>query len=150
MPSENQHNEQAAEIPNPMPESTDKHGENPARYLVERIEPDNGDGTEGDLLFARIRGLETIAKCRFWLGVERWLASQEDRDPRDAVVDALEEREAHLEEHGEGLASAGIHRDERNRRDADADTSSAAILVDEDGEEVPWSRQNGATVRASQ
>lgn len=149
MPATGQHNEQATQIPNPSPENAADHGENPARFLVEELTADNGHGTTGELMLARIRGLETIALCRFWLGVERYLAAQADRDPRDRVVDALEEREAELREAGDGLPQAGLTPEERRERAAERDAESAAVLVDEDGEEVPWSRQDGATVRAS-
>ena len=150
MPSNNQHNEQADAIPNPAPEIAAEHGENPGRFLVEDLRVDGGDGTTGELMLARIRGLETIALCRFWVMIERRLADLEGRDPREKVVDALEERERHLEEHGDGLAQAGLSREERRDRAADRDSQSVAVLVDENGQEIPWSRQTGATVRASQ
>jgi len=149
MPATSQHNEQGGAIPNPSPENAAEHGENPARFLVETISADNGDGTTGELMLARIRGLETIALCRFWLGVERYLAAQEDREPRDRVVDALEEREETLRKRGEGLAQAGLSVEERREAAAELDSESVAVLVDEDGEEVSWSRQTGATVEAS-
>ena len=149
MPATSQHNEQAGAIPNPSPENAAEHGENPARFLIEEITVDNGDGTTGELMLARIRGLETIALCRFWLGVERYLAAQEDREPRDRVVDALEEREEYLEEHGDGLAQSGLSREEIRERNEEIDSESVAVLLDEDGEEVSWSRQHGATVEAS-
>ncbi len=149
MPATSQHNEQAGAIPNPSPENAAEYSENPARFLVEEITVDNGDGTTGELMLARIRGLETIALCRFWLGVERYLAAQEDREPRDRVVDALEDREETLRNRGEGLAQADLSREERRERAAELNSESVAVLLDEDGEEVPWSRQRGATVEAS-
>ena len=149
MPATSQHNEQAGAIPNPSPENAAEYSENPARFLVEEITVDNGDGTTGELMLARIRGLETIALCRFWLGVERYLAAQGEREPRDRVVDALEDREETLRKRGEGLAQAGLSREERRERAAQFDSESVAVLLDEDGEEMSWSRQRGATVEAS-
>jgi len=149
MPATSQHNEQAVATPNPSPENTAEHGENPARFLVEELTVDDGDGTTGELMLARIRGLETIARCRFWLGVERYLAAQADRDPRDRVVDALEEREETLQKRGEGVAQAGLSPKERRERAAELDSESVAVLVDDDGEEIPWSRQRGAVLGAS-
>ena len=149
MPATSQHNEQAGAVPNPSPENAAEHNENPARFLVETISADNGHGTTGELMLARIRGLETVALCRFWLGVERHLADQEDREPRDRVVDALEEREETLRKRGEGLAQAGLSAAERRERAAEFDSESVAVLVDEDGEELSWSRQSGAVVGAS-
>ncbi|ACM56341.1 hypothetical protein [Halorubrum lacusprofundi] len=149
MPATSQHNEQAGALPNPSPENTTEHGENPARFLVEELTVDDGDGTTGELMLARIRGLETIALCRFWLGVERYLAAHADRDPRDRVVDALEEREETLRKRGEGIAQAGLSAAERRERATELDSESVAVLVDEDGEEVSWSRQRGAVMGAS-
>ncbi|EMA69302.1 hypothetical protein C461_03038 [Halorubrum aidingense JCM 13560] len=149
MPATSQHNEQAIATPNPSPENTADHGENPARFLVEELTVDDGDGTTGELMLARIRGLETVALCRFWLGVERYLAAQADREPRDRVVDALEAREETLRKRGEGLAQAGLSAEERRERATELQTESVATLVDEDGEEISWSRQRGAVLEAS-
>jgi hypothetical protein len=149
MPADTQPAQTGDAIPNPMPESTAKHAENPARFLVDELHIDAGDGTTGELMLARIRGLETIALCRFWLGVERWLAREHDREPRDPVVDALEAREATLQEEGEGIPQAGLSAEERRERAAERDAESVAVLVDEDGEVIPWSRQRGAVVGAS-
>ena len=150
MPSTGQHNEQAAATVNPSPELSAEHGENPARFLQASISPDYGDGSSGELIFARIRGIESISLIRYWVAMERRLASIEGRDPRSKVLQALATRERHLEEHGDGLAQAGLSREERRDRAADRDSQSVAVLVDENGQEIPWSRQTGATVRASQ
>ena len=148
MPATSQHNEQAAAVPNLNAGESERLGENPARFLVEDISADNGDGTTGELMLARIRGIASVELVDYWLGVERWLAMHEDRDPRDRVIDALEERKAELEEHGEGLAQAGMTAAERRETAAERDSESVAVLLDEDGEEVSWSRQEGATVGA--
>lgn len=149
MPATGQHNEQASATPNPSPELSAEHGENPARFLVEDVRIDHGDGTSGELLFARIRGIETVALVRYWAAMERRLASMNDRDPRERVIQALAQRERHLEEYGEGLAQAGMTPAERREAAAERDAESAAVLLDEDGEEVSWRRQEGATVEAS-
>ncbi|MFC7323226.1 hypothetical protein ACFQMF_01395 [Halorubrum rutilum] len=149
MPATTQHNEQATEVPDLNATESERLGENPARFLVEDVAADNGDGTTGELIFARIRGIVSTELVDYWLGVERWLAMQDDREPRDRVIDALEARKAELDEHGEGLAQAGLSPAERRERAAKRDAESVAVLVDEDGEEVSWSRQRGAVVGAN-
>jgi hypothetical protein len=150
MPATAQHNEQASATPEPSPELSDEHGENPARFLRESIQIDVGDGTTGELMFARIRGIETIALVRYWVAMERRLAAMNDREPRERVLQALAKRERYLDEHGEGLTQAGLSPEQRRDRAAERDAESVAVLVDEDGEEVSWSRQRGAVVRARQ
>ena len=149
MPASSQHNEQAATVPNLNETESERLGENPGRFLVEDLRADAGDGTTGELMLARIRGIVSTELIDYWLGVERWLAMHEDREPRDQVIDALEERKAKLQEQGDGLAQTGMSRDERREAAAEYDSESAAVLVDEDGEEISWSRQRGATVEAS-
>ena len=149
MPATNQHNEQAVATPNPFPEPARQYGENPARFLAEELSLDDGDGTSGELMLARIRGVETIELCGFWLAVERALANKEGREPRERVERAIRQRKAELEEHGDGLAQAGMTPAERRRAATERDAESVAVLVDENGEEVPWSRQEGAVVEAS-
>ena len=146
MPATAQHNEQATETPDPSPELSDEYSENPARFLQEPIQIDVGDGTTGELMFARIRGIETIALVRYWVAMERRLASIEGRDPRERVLQALAQRERHLKEHGEELAQAGMTPAEHREAAAERDAESVAVLVDEDGEELSWGRQRGAVV----
>lgn len=155
MPSTSQ-GQSAGAVPNPMPESAEQHGENPGRFLIEDLNVDAGDGTTGELILGRIRGLETIALCRFWLGIERYLADQEDRDPRDRVVDALNDREETLRKRGEGLATSNTSPEERRRRgeqlaeEHPERVESCAVLVGPEGDERSWTDQAvaGATVRA--
>jgi len=149
MPATGQHNEQATAVPNLNTAESDRLGENPARFLVEEIDIDTGAGTSGELIIARIRGIATHELLDYWEGVERWLARREDREPRDDVLDALDARREELDEHGEGLAQAGLSPAERREAAAERDAESVAVLLDEDGEEVPWSRQRGAVVGAS-
>ncbi|OYR53576.1 hypothetical protein DJ73_07130 [Halorubrum sp. Ea1] len=150
MPATSQHNEQALEIPNLNAEESERLGENPARFLVEALTVDDGDGTTGELMFARIRGIISTELIYYWIGVERWLAMQNDREPRDLVIDALEARKEELEEDGEGLTQTRMTPAERREAVAERDSESVAVLVDEDGEELSWSRQRGAVVGASQ
>jgi hypothetical protein len=150
MPATGQHNEQALEVPNLNAEESERLGENPARFLVEDLTVDDGDGTTGELMLARIRGIVSTELIDYWLGAERWLAMQNDREPRDRVIDALEKRKAELEEHGEGLPQAGMTPAERRDAAAERDAESVAVLVDDEGEELSWSRQRGAVVGASQ
>ena len=149
MPATAQHNEQATQIPNLNAEESARLGENPARFLVEEIDIDTGAGTSGELIFARIRGIATRELVDYWEGVERWLARREDREPRDDVLNALQERRGELEDQGEGLTQAGMTPEERREAAAERDAESVAVLLDEEGEEVSWSRQEGATVEAS-
>ena len=149
MPATSQHNEQATEIPDLNAEESNRLGENPGRFLFEELTVDDGDGTTGELMLARIRGIVSTELIDYWIGVERWLAMHEDREPRDRVVDALEERKAELEEQGEGLAQAGMTPAERREAAGERDAESVAVLVDADGEEVSWSRQEGAVVGAN-
>ena len=149
MPATAQHNEQATEVPNLNAEESARLGENPARFLVEEIDIDTGAGTSGELIVARIRGIATRELVNYWEGVERWLARRDGREPRDDVLDALQERREELEEQGDGLAQAGLTPAERREAATERDAESVAVLLDEDGEEVPWSRQEGAVVEAS-
>ena len=149
MPATAQHNEQATTVPNLNAEESGRLGENPARFLVEEIDIDTGAGTSGELIFARIRGITTRELVDYWEGVERWLARREGRDPREDVLEALKQRREELEAYGDGLAQAGMKPAERRETAAERDAESVAVLVDEDGEEVSWSRQSGAVAGAS-
>ena len=69
-------------------------GEDPARFLDYDFEANDGMRTTA---LARIRGIDRIATVRAWIGVERAL----DRPTREHIIEALQEREATLEEIGE-------------------------------------------------
>ena len=75
-----------------FPDLRESIGEDPARYL---------HGREEWVARARIRGIRLRSTIRAWEAVERRLASREAREPRQWVLDALADREAFLEEHGE-------------------------------------------------
>lgn len=133
------------EVP-PFPRIEREHGENPARFLVESIEPDADHGTSGELILARIEGIESLDLAHAWEAVERALAREDYLDePRERVLDALEERQDALAD-DDGLAQVGLSAAELRARGAGSEYESVAILVDEEGEEVPWSRQKGAVV----
>lgn len=149
MPGTAQHNEQATEVPNLNAEESARLGENPARFLAEQIDVDTGAGTSGELIFARIRGIATRELVDYWEGVERWLARRKGRDPRENVLEALNQRREELEAYGDGLAQVGMTPAERREVAAERDAESVAVLVDEDGEEISWSRQFGAVVGKS-
>lgn len=76
----------------------DKIGEDPARYLDADLLM-NSDRRE--LARARIRGIDRIEVVGAWKAAERKLADRDDRDPRSKVLEWLDERKAHLQEHGE-------------------------------------------------
>lgn len=149
MPATGQHNETGGTVPDLNAEESDRLGENPARFLVEEIDIDTGAGTTGELIVARIRGIATRELVDYWEGVERWLARREEREPREDVLEALQERREVLDEQGDGLAQAGMTPAERREAAAERYAESVAVLLDEDGEAVPWSRQEGAVVGAS-
>jgi hypothetical protein len=146
MPASGQHNEQAAATPDPSPELSERYGENPARFLQEDIHADSGAGTSGELIFARIRGIESISLARYWVAMERRLASINDREPRERVLHALAQRERYLEANGEGLPQTGMTATDRREAAAERDAESVATLLDKNDEAVSWSRQSGAVV----
>lgn len=77
----------------------ENEGEDPARFLHLEIAPDAeyAPGSNGQLIFARIQGLETQSLVRAWQAVERQLHD----GGRDRVLDALDEREQELAECGD-------------------------------------------------
>jgi len=86
------HPDEDSKLPyTPLPRSlTEDIGEDPARWLDGPLAP-----------LPRIRGLRTIKRVRGWQAAERLLASRQDRDPRERIMAALDEREAYLDQHGE-------------------------------------------------
>jgi len=134
----------------PFPRIKREHGENPARFLVESIEPDADHSTNGELILARIDGIESYDLAHAWEAVERALARDDyHEDPRERVLDALEKRQDALAD-DDGLPQVGLSPAELRARGASCEYESVAVLVAEDGNEVPWSRQNGAVVEAGQ
>lgn len=77
-----------------FPNVVETIGDDPARYLYDRPRW---------VALARIRGLRTFDEVRAWRAVEKNLAKRKGviEEPRDWVLDALDDRETELEEHGE-------------------------------------------------
>jgi len=98
------HPDEDSKLPyTPLPRSlTEDIGEDPARWLEGPLDP-----------FPRIRGLRTIKRVRGWQAAERLLANRQDRDPRERIMAALDEREAYLESIDEEPAQREI-RDDRD------------------------------------
>jgi hypothetical protein len=73
-------------------------GENPARFLDRSIEvpPDRNS-----MFRARVEGIDRIEVINAWTAAERRLANEQDRAPRQHVLDLLDDRKAVLQEHGE-------------------------------------------------
>lgn len=72
-------------------------GEDPAQFLDHDLLGDSRHDTPLRTALARIKGIDSLQVANAWLAVERQL----DRGPREQVVDALENRIAFLDEHGE-------------------------------------------------
>lgn len=104
------------------PEIKEEIGEDPARWLDEDLwrrgmtrTKQRGSGyhsqvvlTEdedvshyGELVKARIRGIDSLEVLARWQAVERDLGRGEDGGPRQLVIDLLQERASELEEIGE-------------------------------------------------
>lgn len=92
MPSDSQP-ASGATIPQ-FPRVEEEIGENPARFLDHDLLGSQGCG---NLIRARIRGLDSLEAVRAWKAVERAL----DRDTRDKVIEMLDVREQQLQESGD-------------------------------------------------
>lgn len=87
-----------------FPVLRERYGYDPARFLDQTLmESGESSTAESGQMLARavIRGIDTLEKCRAWRAVELRLADRYDREPREAVLGWIEEREAFLEEHGD-------------------------------------------------
>lgn len=137
------------EVP-PFPRIEREHNENPARFLLETIETDDNHGTSGALILARIDGIESLDLAHAWEAVERALAREDYLDePREFVLDALAERQDALV-NDNGLPQIDLSPAELRARGTDYEYESVAVLVDGEGNQIPWARQNGAVVRPGQ
>jgi len=98
MPSTTQ-GQSSTDVPS-FPRLEREYDENPARFLIHRIRVDAGDGTNGQLIFARIRGIDSLELANAWAAVERRLAAEYDvvpfDEPREDVLEALQERRDEL------------------------------------------------------
>lgn len=93
MASDEQH--RAADLAREQfPDLREDIGEDPARFLDHDLLDDVG---MRDLALTRIESIDKLAVISAWRAVERRL----DRQTRQAILDALDEREADLEELGE-------------------------------------------------
>lgn len=90
-------------------------GEDPGRFLDGSLDP-----------IPRIRGLETVAEVRAWIGAERRIANIRNRRPREAVMAALQQRETFLEDYVP------------EPRDLDASPEKRVLYHTGDGEVVPY------------
>lgn len=77
-----------------FPAIKEAEGEDPARFLHLEISPDAdySPGSNGQLIEARIRGIESLSLLRAWRAVERQLHD----GGRDRVLSDLDDREAEL------------------------------------------------------
>ena len=100
-------------------------GEDPARFLDRDLV---GDRDAQRMVRERIAGIDSLEVLSAWRAVERNLADHYDREPRQGVLDALDERGTWLDEHGD--------RDERaSPIDRGPPLESCAVFLDEDGNE---------------
>jgi hypothetical protein len=80
------------------PTLKDQIGEDPARWLDWDFLADAG---RKSLVMSLINGMDTLQRLRAWRAVERRLAARDDREPRAAIMQRLDQREEWLELHGE-------------------------------------------------
>lgn len=73
-----------------FPEVKEEIGEDPARFITFR----------GQLLTARLKGIDRVEVARKWIEVELELAEQLDRDPDQRLIGYLNKRIDALREHG--------------------------------------------------
>lgn len=108
-----------------FPRLRDRLGEDPATFLDRDLVGDRGAQR---MVRDRISGIDSLEVLSAWRAVERKLGEHHDREPRQGVLDALDERGLWLEEHGD--------RDDRvTQIDRGPPLESCTVFVDEDGEE---------------
>jgi hypothetical protein len=77
-------------------------GEDPGRWLARDLLDDpGGDMDSREWLATRIDGIDRLDVLRAWLAVERRLANERGRAPREPVLELLEDREQELEREGD-------------------------------------------------
>lgn len=90
-----------------FPDLHEELGEDPAEYLdhdlTQPFENDGANSTPGDLLKARVRGIDSLQTLKAFVAVERALARESltREEPRSHVMDLLWERNRELEANGE-------------------------------------------------
>ncbi|MCU4799783.1 hypothetical protein OB920_05310 [Halobacteria archaeon HArc-gm2] len=81
-----------------FPDLGERLGEDPARWLDWPI---LGNRDRERFVKTRIESIDRVAVLRAWKAVERRLGRGESGGPRSGIIDALDEREAVLDEIGE-------------------------------------------------
>ncbi|MFB6091617.1 MAG: hypothetical protein ABEK02_01255 [Haloquadratum sp.] len=108
-----------------FPRLRERLGEDPARFLDRDLV---SDPAAQRMVRDRIAGIDSLEVLSAWRAVERKLAEHHDREPRQGVLDALDERGIWLDEYGD--------RDDRTTRiDRGPPLESCAVFLDEDGNE---------------
>jgi hypothetical protein len=108
-----------------FPRLRDRLGEDPARFLDRHLV---GDRDAQRMVRDRIKGIDSLAVLSAWRAVEKKLADHHDREPRQGVLNLLDERGIWLDEHGD-------REDRAQRLDRGPPTESIAVFLDEDGNE---------------
>ena len=80
------------------PKLQERVGEDPARWLDWDFLQDAG---RKQLVLSLINGIDSLKRLRAWQAVERRLAARDDREPRAAIMQRLDQREEWLELNGE-------------------------------------------------
>lgn len=65
------------------------------------VVPDSQVSTDGEMVIDRIKSIDSLELIEAWRAVERLLADKHDRDVREPIINALDERKETLEEIGE-------------------------------------------------
>lgn len=124
-----------------FPRLKDEIGEDPAKWLDRQLvrPPEPGTTPPKAFVWSLIDGIDSIERCRAWKAVERSLATRDDREPRQAILERLDEREQELREIGERddrLPDA----DELQRRRERSETVGSCVEWVDDGE--PYERNS--------
>ncbi|WP_135830655.1 hypothetical protein [Halorussus halobius] len=141
----------SGETPDWQRKLTEDIGENPARFLdhdLVETGPEDTDHSLARMVRDRISGIDRLEVIGAWRAAERRLASEQDREPRQAVLNLLDDREAFLQEHGERPREWGIQWP-HELPDRYLSRPSARQLPDkewywvdpESGERRPWSER---------
>lgn len=118
-------------------------GENLARFLDRKI---SNPPPRNSMFRARLEGIDRLDVVGAWEAAERRLAREQDREPRQHVMDLLNQRRKYLEEHGERpreLTTQWPHElpdRYRGGRDRHVPEKHVYVITD-DGERVPYSER---------
>lgn len=133
------------------PTFTSQHGRDAARFLDQPLVRGNPAGVSepGEVIRARIEGIDRLAVINAWKAVERALGRGDDGGPRTRVMDWLHQRERSL--HAEGERPDDLPADDgparyQRREIADIDTGEPTFRLD--GEVVE--RGTSASAKLSQ